>query len=39
MNHQGADFTKLQKLQQEISEVETQLAEKMDRWEYLSEFV
>ncbi len=38
MNHQGADFTKLQKLQQEISEVETQLAEKMDRWEYLSEF-
>ena len=39
MNHQGADFTKLQQLQQEIADVQAQLSEKMDRWEYLSEFV
>lgn len=39
MNYQGADFTKLQQLQQEIADVQAQLSEKMDRWEYLSEFV
>ncbi|BCA85463.1 ABC transporter ATP-binding protein [Enterococcus saigonensis] len=38
MNHQGADFTKLQELQKQISEAESQLEEKMKRWEYLSAF-
>ena len=38
MNHQGSDFTKLQKIQQEITEKETMLEEKMNRWEYLSEW-
>lgn len=38
MNHQGADFTKLQELQKQISKSEALLEEKMQRWEYLSEF-
>ncbi|WP_207695010.1 ABC transporter ATP-binding protein [Enterococcus sp. DIV0212c] len=38
MNHQGDDFTKLQQLQTELSAVEQELEEKMERWEYLSEF-
>ncbi|GGI64516.1 ABC transporter ATP-binding protein [Enterococcus alcedinis] len=38
MNNQGSDFTKLQKIQQEITEKETMLEEKMNRWEYLSEW-
>ncbi|GCF92803.1 ABC transporter ATP-binding protein [Enterococcus florum] len=37
--YQGDDFTKLQRLQQEITETETLLEEKMMRWEYLSEIV
>ncbi|MEI5992556.1 ABC-F family ATP-binding cassette domain-containing protein [Candidatus Enterococcus mansonii] len=39
MNHQGDDFTKLQELQSELNHVEQILEEKMERWEYLSEFV
>ncbi|WHA08325.1 ABC-F family ATP-binding cassette domain-containing protein [Enterococcus montenegrensis] len=39
MNHQGADFTKLQELQKQISSSEKNLEDKMQRWEYLSEFV
>lgn len=38
MNHQGDDFTKLQQLQTELSNVEEELEAKMERWEYLSEF-
>lgn len=38
MNHQGSDFTKLQKIQQEMTEKEAMLEEKMNRWEYLSEW-
>lgn len=38
MNHQGSDFTKLQEIQQEINQKETALEEKMNRWEYLSEW-
>ena len=38
MNHQGSNFTELQKIQTKISEVEAQLEEKMNRWEYLSEW-
>lgn len=38
MNHQGSDFTKLSELQKQLADVEAQLEEKMDRWEYLSEF-
>ncbi|WP_086313089.1 ABC transporter ATP-binding protein [Enterococcus sp. 7F3_DIV0205] len=38
MNHQGDDFTKLQELQSSLSIVEQELEEKMERWEYLSEF-
>ncbi|ALS00635.1 multidrug ABC transporter ATP-binding protein [Enterococcus silesiacus] len=38
MNHQGDDFTKLQELQAELSSLEQTLEEKMERWEYLSEF-
>jgi len=37
MNHQGADFTRLQTLQNEINEKEATLEFKMDRWAYLSE--
>ncbi|MGM0212597.1 ABC-F family ATP-binding cassette domain-containing protein [Enterococcus sp. AZ109] len=39
MNHQGDDFTKLQELQQGISNAEQELEEKMARWEYLSEIM
>ncbi|MFD2305604.1 ABC-F family ATP-binding cassette domain-containing protein [Enterococcus termitis] len=39
MNHQGDDFTKLQQLQTELTTVEQKLEEKLERWEYLSEFV
>ncbi|EOL43060.1 ABC transporter ATP-binding protein [Enterococcus phoeniculicola] len=38
MNHQGDNFTRLQELQKEIEANEQQLEEKMNRWEYLSEF-
>lgn len=38
MNHQGSNFTELQKIQQTIAEAEGQLEEKMSRWEYLSEW-
>lgn len=38
MNNQGSDFTKLQDLQNQLSDVEAQLEDKMNRWEYLSEF-
>lgn len=39
MNHQGDNFTRLQELQNDVSETEAQLEEKMARWEYLSEGV
>ncbi len=38
MNHQGSDFTQLQKIQKEIDQTEAVLEEKMTRWEYLSEW-
>ena len=38
MNKQGSDFAKLQELQNQLGDVEAQLEEKMNRWEYLSEF-
>lgn len=38
MNHQGEDFVRLQELQTEVTKTETLLEEKMNRWEYLSEF-
>ncbi|MDA9470308.1 ABC-F family ATP-binding cassette domain-containing protein [Enterococcus sp. 5H] len=38
MNHQGDDFTKLQQLQNELTIAEKELEDKMERWEYLSEF-
>ncbi|MGM0124482.1 ABC transporter ATP-binding protein [Enterococcus sp. AZ194] len=38
MNHQGDNFTRLQELQKEIDSSEQLLEERMDRWEYLSEF-
>lgn len=39
MNHQGSDFSALQKLQNDVSETEQLLEEKVNRWDYLSEFV
>ncbi|HIB3171192.1 TPA: ABC-F family ATP-binding cassette domain-containing protein [Enterococcus faecium] len=39
MNHQGDNFTRLQELQNDVSETEAQLEEKKARWEYLSEWV
>lgn len=39
MNHQGDDFTTLQELQKQITAKETELEEKMDRWEYLSDLM
>lgn len=39
MNHQGDNFTRLQELQNDVSETEAQLEKKMARWEYLSEWV
>lgn len=38
MNSQGSDFAKLQELQNQLNTVEAQLEEKLNRWEYLSEF-
>lgn len=39
MNHQGDNFSRLQELQKELSETENDLEAKMERWEYLSNFV
>ncbi|MGX6961149.1 ABC-F family ATP-binding cassette domain-containing protein [Vagococcus xieshaowenii] len=39
MNHQNSDFTSLQKLQKELQETEAALEEKLERWEYLSEYI
>ncbi|MBP2100292.1 ABC-F family ATP-binding cassette domain-containing protein [Enterococcus rivorum] len=39
MNHQGDDFTKLQELQASLTKTEADLEEKMNRWEYLSDFI
>lgn len=38
MNHQGSDFTALQNLQNEVSQTEQLLEEKINRWDYLGEF-
>ncbi|MHC5268036.1 ABC-F family ATP-binding cassette domain-containing protein [Enterococcus sp. LJL98] len=38
MNHQGSNFTELQKIQAKLTETEAILDEKMARWEYLSEW-
>jgi ATP-binding cassette subfamily F protein uup len=38
MNHQGDDFTKLQELQKQLTLTEEMLEEKIERWEYLSEY-
>lgn len=38
MNHLGADFARLQALQEELEANEAALENKMERWEYLSEF-
>ncbi|MHC5218013.1 ABC-F family ATP-binding cassette domain-containing protein [Enterococcus sp. LJL128] len=38
MNHQGNDFTRLQELQKEMDQIEEQLEEKIERWDYLSQF-
>ncbi|MHC5248237.1 ABC-F family ATP-binding cassette domain-containing protein [Enterococcus sp. LJL90] len=38
MNHTGSDFPKLQALQQEVETTQLSLDEKLERWEYLSEF-
>ena len=34
----GDDFTRLQDLQKQLDENQSQLDEKYERWEYLSEF-
>ena len=39
MNLHSDDYTKLQELQAEVDQLETDLLEKMERWEYLSELV
>ncbi|GMA46958.1 ABC-F family ATP-binding cassette domain-containing protein [Tetragenococcus muriaticus] len=39
MNQQSDDYTKLQELQQEVDQKEEELTNKMDRWEYLSQYV
>lgn len=39
MNHLGSDFTKLGDLQKELDEVNATLDQKMERWDYLSQFV
>lgn len=39
MNQQGADFLQLQTLQDELTTTEAALADKIARWEYLSEYV
>ena len=38
MNHQGDDFVRLQELQEAETATEQLLEEKMNRWEYLSEY-
>lgn len=38
MNHQGDNFARLQELQNQVSATEKALEDKMERWEYLSEF-
>lgn len=38
MNHQGSNFSQLQALQDELTASEIQLEDKLNRWEYLSEF-
>lgn len=38
MNHQGDNFARLQELQEAVEQTEAQLDEKMERWEYLSQF-
>jgi ATP-binding cassette subfamily F protein uup len=38
MNQNGSDFARLQELQEMVTATETALEEKMNRWEYLSEF-
>ncbi|WP_321383782.1 ABC-F family ATP-binding cassette domain-containing protein [uncultured Enterococcus sp.] len=38
MNHQGDDFTRLQELQKRLDELEHQLEEKIERWDYLSQY-
>ena len=38
MNHQGDDFVRLQELQEAVTVTEQLLEEKMNRWEYLSEY-
>ncbi len=38
MNHQGDDFVRLQELQEAVTAMEQLLEEKMNRWEYLSEY-
>lgn len=39
MTQQGSDFTALQNLQDELSATQQQLDEKMERWDYLGQFV
>ena len=38
MQENGSDFSRLSELQQKLDEINQQLEEKMDRWEYLSQF-
>ncbi|MDN6343335.1 MAG: ABC transporter ATP-binding protein, partial [Tetragenococcus koreensis] len=38
MNQQSNSYTKLQELQQEVDQKEEELSDKMERWEYLSEY-
>lgn len=39
MNHQGNDFTRLQELQKRLEVIEQELENKIERWDYLSQFV
>ena len=39
MNHQGADFSKLNTLQAELDETQATLDTTVERWDYLAEFV
>lgn len=39
MTHQGSDFTALGDLQKELDETNALLDEKMERWDYLSQYV
>ncbi|GMA07750.1 ABC transporter ATP-binding protein [Tetragenococcus halophilus subsp. flandriensis] len=38
MNQQSDDYTKLQELQENVDQKEEELTNKMERWEYLSEY-